>query len=84
VAAGWPTTVRISPDAPGTGRRGGFRHRTELALHYAATPRSGEIHVSGLLRLIEPLLRRRMRGGVRSEVKAVKSDLEATDPDRRT
>lgn len=45
---------------------------------------SGEVHVSGPLRLLEPLLRPRMRGGVRREVAAVKANLEATDPDQRT
>ncbi len=37
----------------------------------------GVVHISGGLRLIEPMLRRRMRSGLRSEVKKIKRLLDA-------
>ncbi|MEZ5115748.1 MAG: hypothetical protein R2737_05705 [Candidatus Nanopelagicales bacterium] len=45
---------------------------------------SGEVSISGPLRLLEPLMRRRMRAGVRHEVAAIKANLEAADPGSRS
>jgi len=37
---------------------------------------SGDVSLSGFMRLLEPVLERRMRAGVRSEVAAIKSHME--------